>query len=272
MKYKNVLLMAAIAGMACAASSGVLAGEGLKRPAVLGGPFGMLVPATQTRVVEELQDGGFEASTLNVDHITNAFWSGSSTNYVTPFCDEPLCGIAGQNGGSFWAWFGWGDVPESASVAQTVLIPAGGTATLSFYLSTPDCAATSAYSFSVTLDATEVFGFDDASPYADCNNPGYTQVSVDISDFAGTAPTLTFAATLPDDEATNFYVDDVAIAVSPYNYFRPGQATILPPPATDCDAATADHFGRVIADRNSGELWVCTDAGWGSLTPAVPLP
>ena len=45
-----------------------------------------------------------------------------------------------------------------------------------------------------------------------------------------------------------------------YSYFRPGQAVVLPPPDTDCESE--DHRGRMIVDKNTGDLWTCSSDGW----------
>lgn len=272
MKYRNMLIAAVVAGLAGVASEGIAAGTGtgLHRTPVPG-TFGQQVPPAMQALAAPMviQDGGFEASYDDGSGFyINDFWGGSSTNYGTPFCDAALCGDIGitSNSGTFWAWFADGDVAESASALQSdVLIPDGGSAALSFYLALPDCGA-SQYSFAVTVDATQVWGFDQNVPPAECGVLAYAPVSVDISGFAdGLAHTVEFAADIANDGVMNIFVDDVAITEA-YRYFRPGQAVNLPPPDADCD--NTGHFGRMIVDKNTGALWMCTNSGWQTMATA----
>ena len=79
-------------------------------------------------------DGGFETG-----GIPNTFWNPeTSTNFGTPLCDVPSCGKGGgaspPRTGAFWLWFGGIPAPETATLGQTVTIPAGGSATLHFWM------------------------------------------------------------------------------------------------------------------------------------------
>jgi len=74
--------------------------------------------------VNVIADGGFETGGL-----PNSFWDPeTSTNYGTPLCSI-LCGTAGglapPRTGLYWAWFGGVSAPETATIGQTVTIPAG---------------------------------------------------------------------------------------------------------------------------------------------------
>ncbi len=75
-------------------------------------------------------DSSFEAGTP-----WPAWTVQTSTNFGTPLCDTATCGIGGPAtpyAGTNWAWFGGAPVAETATLGQSVTIPAGGQATLSF--------------------------------------------------------------------------------------------------------------------------------------------
>ena len=79
-------------------------------------------------------DPGFEGGT------PNAFWTEASTNFGTPICDAVSCGTGGgtgPHGGTFWVWFGGIDAVEEGSMSQSVTIPAGVSASLTFFLEMP---------------------------------------------------------------------------------------------------------------------------------------
>ena len=70
-----------------------------------------------------IADSTFEAGTP---------WSNwtvqTSTNFGTPLCNTAVCGTDGGSpyGGDNWAWFGGANVPETATLGQSVPIMAGG--------------------------------------------------------------------------------------------------------------------------------------------------
>jgi hypothetical protein len=155
-----------------------------------------------------LEDGSFEAGT------PNAFWVETSTNFDTPLCDNFSCGNAGNpRTGNWWAWFGGvSDVDESASLAQSVLIPADPLLRLHFYLWNPATSGTGVGVdfLRVTIDGNQVFNMLAGNSLY---TGDYTLVDLGLAPYAdGGCHTLslqstTFNATTP----TNIFVDDVAI-------------------------------------------------------------
>jgi hypothetical protein len=98
------------------------------------------------------------------------------------------------------------------TLSQSVTIPAGCSATLSFYLhiDTSETTTTTAYDkFTVKLGSTTL------ATYSNLNRAsGYTLRSFNVSSFAGQTVTLTFTGTEDVSLQTSFVVDDTALTAS----------------------------------------------------------
>jgi hypothetical protein len=154
-------------------------------------------------------DGGFEAGSPSVA------WQENSTNFGTPLCTVSNCGSGGGTGphsGQWWAWFGGiSNAVEEGYVQQNVVLPSGGTVTLSFWLEIP--AAGSTGYLRVKVDGTTVFEVTEADA------PSYTPyqpVTVDLSAYGDDAVhLLSFESrTEAGSGALNFFVDDICLTVS----------------------------------------------------------
>lgn len=167
--------------------------------------------ATASNQTEAVADGSFE------DGTPNSFWTEASSNFGTPVCDAGTCGVGGGTGprtGDFWTWFGGIAGAEEGSMTQSVTFPAGGSATLTFFLEAAVCDAGSGADdfMEVTVDGTQVYRVDATSPL--CNVVGYAQQSVDVSAFAdGGAHTLEFHSII-SGQIVNFFVDDVSLGAT----------------------------------------------------------
>lgn len=168
----------------------------------------LLFTAEIAAACDLLADGGFEAGT------PNPFWAETSTNFGTPLCDVASCGTLGSpRTGAWWAWFGGkADADESASLTQTVLIPADPLLQLNFYLWNPNTSDTGAGVdfLMATIDGGQVFRMTAGNPLY---TGGYTLVNVDLSPYAdGGCHTLSFqGTTFGSPLPTDIFVDDVAI-------------------------------------------------------------
>jgi hypothetical protein len=156
--------------------------------------------------VEAVTDGSFEAGT------PNPFWTEASTNFGTPLCTIAMCGTGtgtGPHTGNWWAWFGGISAVEEGSVSQMVTFPAGGAATLSFWLEAIVCASPNDF-LEVLVDGNQEY-FVDGS-YAGCGNLGYLEQFVDLGAYAdGGVHNLEFHSQITGAGTTNFFVDDVSI-------------------------------------------------------------
>ena len=127
-------------------------------------------------------------------------------------------GVIGQNGpsepahsGTWNAWMdGYGQT-HTDTLSQSVSIPAGCRATLSFWLhiDTAETTTTTAFDrLTVRLGSSTVATFSNLNRAS-----GYTQRSFDVSSLAGQTVTLTFTATEDVSLQTSFVVDDTALTL-----------------------------------------------------------
>jgi hypothetical protein len=157
-------------------------------------------------------DPGFEAGT------PSSVWDEGSEVFGTPICnagctDEPG---AGPYAGDWYAWYGGLEAledgtpqPDSAWVAQTVNIPAGDNAWLSFRFEINAASGTGADVLAVEIDDVTVFMATDAEID---DYPEYAPVQVDVSAFAdGADHVLRVGGELGGIEVTNFFVDEIAL-------------------------------------------------------------
>jgi hypothetical protein len=255
-----------------------------------GSPLRLGTPAPATRSAAELgklleaaladvvQDGGFEAGS------PNPFWTEASTNFGTPLCDLDGCGTGTGTGpltGDWWAWFGGVAAAEAGSVSQSVTIPAGGAATLSFWVEQFVCSGAAADYLEVNIDGTQLWQTTGADPA--CGVLGYRQITLDVSAYAdGGAHTLEFNSEIfGTPSLTNFFVDDVTLEAGPCQ-----QAVDIPwlsvAPANGSTASGASTQVDVTFDSTglapgtySGNLCVDSndpDPGPGNGTDLVVVP
>ncbi|MGW1894348.1 putative Ig domain-containing protein [Streptomyces sp. NPDC002004] len=113
------------------------------------------------------------------------------------------------HGGSWKAWLdGYGST-HTDSLSQTVTVPSGCSATLTFYLhiDTDETTTSTAYD-KMTVKA----GSTTLATYSNLNAAsGYAKKSFDLSSFAGKSVTLTFSGTEDSSLQTSFVVDDTAL-------------------------------------------------------------
>ncbi|MDQ1104683.1 S8 family serine peptidase [Nocardioides zeae] len=139
---------------------------------------------------ELVTNGGFESGPSG--------WSGD-TDVVT------TSGSAAATG-SWKAWFGGYGATSTESLTQSVTIPSGRTATLTFKLRVTTQEGRTPYDhLRVSVGGTRVASFSNADA-----STGYVTRSVTLTGVSGTVP-LTFTGTEDSSLATSFLVDDVSI-------------------------------------------------------------
>jgi hypothetical protein len=146
---------------------------------------------------QKLGNPGFESG--------NTVWTASS-------------GVIGQNGssqpahGGTWnAWLdGYGST-HTDTVSQSVSIPAGCHANLTYYLhiDTAETGSTAYDKLTVTAGTTTVASYSNANAAA-----GYVLKTVDLSSFAGQTVALKFSGVEDSSAQTSFVLDDGAVTLS----------------------------------------------------------
>jgi hypothetical protein len=137
-------------------------------------------------------------------------------------------------------WFAWIDGYSSPvtdpGVSQTVSIPAGCTATLTYYLfvgsDEPDKATDYFY---VTANGTTVQTFNNTTN----TGGGYVKETVSLSAYAGKSTTVKFYGVQNGDEVTNFFVDSTALTLSGGSSASPSPSPTASPTAKPTATPTA---------------------------------
>ena len=149
-------------------------------------------------------DPGFE----NGSTITP--WTETSTLGYTPVTDA-----SGEtaHSGSWMAWFNGNGTKDTDTLSQTVAIPSGCAATLSFWLHIDTTESTSTAkpdTFTVQLLNSSGSVLTTLATFSNLNAAsGYTQHSYSVSSYAGQTVTLKFTGSETDtDGGTTSFVDD----------------------------------------------------------------
>ncbi|ALV37799.1 M4 family metallopeptidase [Streptomyces sp. CdTB01] len=141
-----------------------------------------------------LGNAGFESGSTT--------WS-STSGVITNSTGESA------HGGSYYAWLdGYGST-HTDTLSQSVTIPSGCKATLTFYLhiDTAETTSSTAYDkLTVTAGSTTLATYSNLNAAS-----GYTQKSLNLSSFAGSTVTLKFSGVEDSSLQTSFVVDDTAL-------------------------------------------------------------
>ncbi len=147
---------------------------------------------------QKLGNNGFETGSA-------APWSASS-GVVDSSTSQPA------RSGSWKAWMNGYGSTHTDTVSQSVAIPAGCTATFSFYLhiDTAETTTSSAYD-KLTVKA----GSSTLATYSNLNKAsGYVLKSFNVSSLAGQTVTFSFSGVEDSSLQTSFVVDDTALTLS----------------------------------------------------------
>jgi len=123
-------------------------------------------------------------------------------------------GSQGQptHSGTWNAWLDGYGRTHTDTLSQSVAIPSGCRATLSFFLHIDTSETTTSTQFdklTVQVGSTTVGTFSNLNRAA-----GYTQRSFDVSSFAGQTVTVKFTGTEDSSLQTSFVIDDTALTLS----------------------------------------------------------
>ncbi|MGW5661851.1 putative Ig domain-containing protein [Streptomyces sp. NPDC003758] len=134
----------------------------------------------------------------------NTTWSASS-GVITNGSGEAA------HSGSYYAWLDGYGSSHTDTLSQSVTIPSGCKATLTFYLhiDTAETGSTAYDKLTVTAGSTTLATYSNVNAAS-----GYTQKSFDLSSFAGSTVTLKFSGVEDSSLQTSFVVDDTALTTS----------------------------------------------------------
>jgi hypothetical protein len=120
--------------------------------------------------------------------------------------------------GSYYAWLGGSGTAVTETLAQSVAIPSGCAATLSFHLhiNTAETTTSTAYdTLKVQILNSSGTVLGTLGTYSNLNAAsGYTQRSLSLSAYAGQTVTVKFTGTEGSRLQTSFVLDDTALNVS----------------------------------------------------------
>ena len=118
---------------------------------------------------------------------------------------------AHSHAGTGYAWLdGYGST-HTDTLSQAVTIPAGCSASLSYYLyvSSSEGTTTAYDKLAVTANGTSVQAFSNVN-----KGTGYVLRTVSLSAYAGTTVTIKWTGTEDSSAATSFFIDDTALTLS----------------------------------------------------------
>ncbi|KOV57250.1 putative Ig domain-containing protein [Streptomyces sp. MMG1121] len=116
------------------------------------------------------------------------------------------------HGGSYYAWLDGYGSSHTDTLSQSVTIPAGCKATLTFYLHIDTAETTTSTQYD---KLTVTAGSTTLATYSNLNhNSGYAQKTFDVSSLAGQTVTLKFNGVEDSSLQTSFVVDDTALTTS----------------------------------------------------------
>jgi hypothetical protein len=146
---------------------------------------------------QKLGNPGFETGTA-------APWS-ASTGVVSNSAGEPA------HAGTWDAWLDGYGTTHTDTLSQTITIPAGCHATLSYWLhiDTAETSTTTHYdTLAVKVNSTTLASYSNLN-----HNSGYGQHSHDLSAYAGQTVTISFTAKEDSTLQTSFVLDDITVTL-----------------------------------------------------------
>ncbi|GLY74355.1 putative Ig domain-containing protein [Actinoallomurus iriomotensis] len=154
--------------------------------------------------------GGGCSSTGN--KVTNGGFESGTSPWTT------TSGVVSANGsgesahsGTHFAWFDGYGTTHTDTATQSISIPSGCHASLTFYLhiDTNESGSTAYDKFTVKIGGTTLATYSNANAAS-----GYTARTFDVSSYAGQTVTLSFSGTEDSSLQTSFVLDDVAVNAS----------------------------------------------------------
>ena len=139
------------------------------------------------------------------------FETGTATPWTSSAGVVDSSASQAAHSGSWKAWLNGYGSTHTDTLGQSVTIPAGCSATLSFWVHIDSAETTTSVAYDkLTVKA----GSTTLATYSNLNKAsGYSQKSFNLSSFAGQTVTISFAGTEDGSLQTSFVVDDAALTV-----------------------------------------------------------
>lgn len=159
--------------------------------------FTWVISAPTTCAGQKLGNPGFETGTASPWTATSGVISNSTSRPA--------------RSGSWKAWLAGSGRTNTDTLTQSVTIPAGCKASLSFYLRIDTAERTTKASDKVVVKA----GSTVLATFSNVNAAsGYVRRDYDLSAFAGQSVTISFTSTENSSKQTSFVIDDTAVTIS----------------------------------------------------------
>jgi hypothetical protein len=195
-------------------------------------------------------DGSFESG-----GVPSTIWSDpqTSTNFGTPLCSVATCGTgsgtAPPRTGTFWAWFGGIPLPETATLGQDVVIPAG-TASIHFWMRTGTVTAPFTDVLNVKIDNVTVVSYPEPS----IAEADYTERFIDLTSFAnGASHNIEFEYIGPSNGTGSYVIDDVTLLANGAGCGSPTATPSNSPTATPISCTPTERV--VDGTFEAGNPW-----------------
>jgi len=168
----------------------------------------------QTCVPTQLfEDASFEA-TVAGDPATNPSWNGDDSVSGSPFCDESCDDNATivARTGDWFVWFGGWDQPNTSSLSQSVVLPAGQPRWLNYWIIN-GIAGDATASLNVSIDGTSVLAVDSGDT-TDAYAPRSFEVPATYLDGQSHAIRFDWSADANNGDVGGAMIDDVTLDCS----------------------------------------------------------
>lgn len=190
----------------------------------------------------------------------NRYWS------TTPYVITNDSYYAYQ--GNWFAWMDGYSSPETDTVAQTVSIPAGCTATLSYYLYIDTYEGSSPIdTLTLTANGQTVQQFSNANQ----TNGVYVKETVDLSRFAGGNVTIKWTSQQNGYNSTDFFLDSTALNLSGGSQPTPTPAPTATPTPTPTNSPTPTPTHSPTPAPTNSPTPVPTSTPGTACTGSAPL-
>ncbi|HEY2272132.1 MAG TPA: putative Ig domain-containing protein [Jatrophihabitantaceae bacterium] len=198
-------------GLSINASSGLISGT----PSAAG-TFSVTATATDTTGASGSASftwtisGSGGGGSCSGQKLTNPGFESGSTGWTA---SSGVINTDGANSrtGSGYAWLDGYGTTHTDTLSQSVTIPSGCSATLTYYLyiNTSETSSTAYDKLTVTANGTTVQSFSNAN-----HGTGYVQRSVSLNAYAGQTVTIKWTGTEDSSLQTSFLIDDTALTLS----------------------------------------------------------